>query len=52
MVKDELRKRAGLGKETILVGKLGHFEIWDKAAWEKKQPAKLTVEEALRAMGL
>ncbi len=52
MVKDALRKGAGLGKEAVLVGKLGHFEIWDKAAWEKKQPKKLTVEEALRAMGL
>ena len=42
----------GLAKEAVLVGKLSYFEIWDKAAWEKKQPKKLTVEEALRAMGL
>ena len=52
MVRESLRKDAGLTKNAVLVGKLGHFEIWDKAAWEKKQPQKLTVEEALRAMGL
>ena len=52
IVKDALRKRAGLSKDSMLVGKLGHFEIWDNAAWEKKQPVELTVEEALRAMGL
>ena len=51
MVKEKLRRRAGLKKEAMLVGLLTHFEIWDKAAWEKKQVAEPTVEEALSAMG-
>jgi MraZ protein len=52
MVKEKLRLKAGLKKEAVLVGRLDHFEIWDKAAWEKKSAAGTTVEEALRAMGL
>jgi MraZ protein len=52
MVKEKLRERAGLKKEAVLVGLLTHFEIWDKAAWEKKQATEPTVEEALSAIGL
>lgn len=52
MVKEKLRQRAGLKKEAVLVGQLTHFEIWDKAAWEKKQASATTVEEALSAIGL
>ena len=52
MVKEKLRQRAGLKKEAVLVGLLTHFEIWDKAAWEKKPTAAMSVEEALGAMGL
>jgi len=52
MVKEKLRQGAGLKKEAVLVGLMTHFEIWDKAAWEAKQPTATTVEEALRAMGL
>jgi MraZ protein len=52
MVKEKLRRRAGLKKDAVLVGLLTHFEIWDKSAWDKKQPAEPTVEEALGAIGL
>jgi MraZ protein len=52
MVKEKLRQRAGLKKEAMLVGLLTHFEIWDKAVWDKKQTAEPTVEEALSAIGL
>ena len=52
MVKEKLRRRAGLKKEAMLAGLLTHFEIWDKAVWEKKQTAEPTVEEALSAIGL
>lgn len=52
MVKEKLRTRAGLKKDAVLVGLLTHFEIWDKAAWDKKQAAEPTVEEALSAIGL
>src|SRR5271168_334412 len=32
MVKEKLREGAGLKKDAMLVGRLDHFEIWDKAA--------------------
>ena len=52
MVKEKLRMGAGLKKDAVLVGRLDHFQIWDKAAWEKKDVAAMTVEEALSAIGL
>jgi len=52
MVKEKLRMSAGLKKDAVLVGRLDHFQIWDKAAWEKKDTAAMTVEEALSAIGL
>jgi MraZ protein len=52
MVKQNLRQGAGLKKEAVLVGRLDHFQIWDRAAWEKKDASKMTVEEALAAIGL
>ena len=52
MVKQNLREGAGLKKEAVLVGCLDHFQIWDRAAWGKKDASKMTVEEALAAIGL
>jgi MraZ protein len=52
MVKEKLREGAGIKKDAMLVGRLDHFQIWDKAAWEKKDIAAMTVEEALSAIGL
>jgi MraZ protein len=52
MVKEKLREGAGLRKDAILVGRLDHFQIWDKAVWEKRSTAAMTVEEALSAIGL
>jgi len=52
MVKEKLRSGAGLKKESVLVGRLDHFQIWDKKAWAAKQTVPTTVEEALSAMGL
>ena len=52
MVKQNLRQGSGLKKDAVLVGRLDHFQIWDKAAWEKQETAKMTVEEALSAIGL
>jgi MraZ protein len=52
MVKEKLREGAGLKKDAVLVGRLDHFQIWDKASWEKKDTATMTVEEALSAIGL
>jgi MraZ protein len=52
MVKESLRQRAGLKKDAVLVGRLDHFQIWDKALWAAKETATITVEDALSAMGL
>jgi MraZ protein len=52
MVKEKLREGAGLTKDAVLVGRLDHFQIWDKAVWERKDTAAMTVEEALSAIGL
>jgi MraZ protein len=52
MVREKLREGAGLKKDAMMVGCLDHFEIWDKAAWEKKDVAEMTLEEALSAIGL
>lgn len=52
MIKEKLRESAGLKKEAVLVGRLDHFQIWPKAAWEQKDVAAMTVEEALSAIGL
>jgi MraZ protein len=52
MVREKLREGAGLKKDAVLVGRLDHFQIWDKATWEKQDVAAMTVEEALSAMGL
>jgi MraZ protein len=52
MVREKLREGAGLKKDAVLVGRLDHFQIWDKATWEKQDVAAMTVEEALSAIGL
>jgi len=52
MVKLHLREGAGLKGPAKLIGRLDHFQIWDRAIWEKKDTAKMTVEEALAAIGL
>lgn len=52
MVKEKLRGGAQLKKEAVLVGRLDHFQIWDKALWGAKETTPTTVEEALAAIGL
>jgi len=52
MVKQNLRQDAKLKKEAVLVGSMDHFQIWDRSAWTKKAESKMTVEEALAAIGL
>ncbi|MGB8424603.1 MAG: division/cell wall cluster transcriptional repressor MraZ, partial [Desulfobacterales bacterium] len=32
-----LRQYAGLTKEIVLVGVVGHFEIWDREKWENER---------------
>jgi MraZ protein len=52
MVKEKLRLGAALKKEAVMVGRLDHFQIWDKKAWDARETVPTTVEEALGAMGL
>jgi MraZ protein len=52
MVKEKLRQGAGLKKDAMLIGRLDHFQIWDRAKWGALQTAPTTVEEALSAIGL
>jgi MraZ protein len=51
MVKEKLREGAGLGKDVVLVGRLDHFLIWDKAKFEERSVAGLTVEDVLEGIG-
>jgi len=53
MVKEKMRELAGLKKDVILVGRLSHFQIWDKPTFEimsatVTQPTAEEVEEDLR----
>jgi MraZ protein len=52
MVKEALREGAGIRKEAWLVGRLDHFQIWEKTRWEAKEVGTMTVEDALGAIGL
>ncbi len=51
-VKEKLRAGAGLKKDSIMVGRLDHFQIWDLAVWREKETAAMTIEGALEAIGL
>ncbi len=44
-----LRAHAGLQKDVTVIGVGGHAEIWDTAAWQKKQ-ASLSSEDIEAAM--
>jgi MraZ protein len=52
MVKEKLREGAGLGKDVMLVGRLDHFQIWDRETFEEqKSVTSLTVEGVLEDIG-
>jgi MraZ protein len=51
MVKEKLREGAGLKKDAMMVGRLDHFQIWDKTTFEEKSVASLNVEGVLDAIG-
>jgi MraZ protein len=44
-IKERLRHNAGLKKDVMLVGNFTHFQIWDKAVWDKQNPVMMTFEE-------
>lgn len=36
LISPELRRFAGLDKQTMMVGQGSHFEIWSQESWEKQ----------------
>ncbi len=52
MVKERLRKKAGLQKDAVLVGCLDHFEVWNQQAFAARPQAQITLEEAVESLGL
>jgi MraZ protein len=53
MIKEELRKEAGVRKEALLAGCGDHFEIWDVKRREAELGgAKITFEDAAEALGI
>lgn len=52
MIKKNLREKAGLEKEAILVGKFDHFEIWNRKGWSSRADAARSFEEIAEEIGL
>jgi MraZ protein len=51
MIPLDLRESANLGKEVVLVGQLGRFEIWDREMWEEEfQRARANFAEASQTL--
>ncbi len=51
-VKEKSRKLAGIEKSAVLVGRLDHFEIWDAAAWSRREPTIEDIGQLAREAGL
>ncbi|MBU2552176.1 MAG: division/cell wall cluster transcriptional repressor MraZ [Proteobacteria bacterium] len=46
----QLRQEVGLNREVMVVGALGKFEIWDRAAWEAYYENQATRDKALELL--
>ncbi|MBL1216375.1 MAG: hypothetical protein D8M59_02650 [Planctomycetes bacterium] len=46
-IPEQMRKRANLGKEVILIGVRDHLQIRDRAQWEADLEAKLQEQEEI-----
>lgn len=55
-IQPELRQRAGLVKDVVLVGGVGSFEIWDRERWEQylrtNQPVLASLFEKISSRGV
>lgn len=45
-----LREAAGLERECVVFAVLGHVEIWDKAAWERRMETARARQQARKGM--
>jgi MraZ protein len=52
MVKEPMRKHAGLAKDAVLVGSGPYFQIWDKAKRSAVALPTMSFEEAANAAGI
>lgn len=50
-IKEKFRQRAGLIKNATLVGRSGHFQIWDTTKWAEQGGDDLTLEEVAKLAG-
>ena len=41
LIAPELRQAASLNKELMLFGLASHFELWDKATWDKREAEEM-----------
>lgn len=44
LVSPELRRAAGIEKDTILLGMGNHFELWDKASYDAQEAAAMQAD--------
>ena len=54
LVPANLREWAGLDKDVVLAGMIGHIEVWDKAKWDETNAFEdmEDISEHLAQMGL
>ncbi len=56
LLPSQLREQAGLERETVVVGHLKTFEIWDRDKWQQKEAQVLEdperLQEAMAILGI
>ena len=48
IIPTELRNRAGIGKQAVVIGASNHAEIWEPAKWDEAQ--KAITDEDIRGL--
>jgi MraZ protein len=51
LISQNLRQRAGISRDVVILGLLDQIEIWDKARWEEKVRSAPPAEEITARMG-
>ncbi len=52
LIKEKLRKAVGLEKDTLLVGRSDHFEIWNVEKGRQQLPKNLVFEDIAGELGI